>query len=87
MIGNILKKYKITDIVLIELKRPSEKITPAEAQRELRSYADYINQSRQENKIRIWAYPFLKFDEDTERDLRLDEYNQIPTQSKYPIIL
>ena len=85
IVSNTFEKDKITDIVLIELKRPSEKITPAEAQRELRSYADYINQSRQENKIRIWAYAFLKFDEDTERDLRLDEYNQIPTQSKYPI--
>lgn len=85
IVSNTFEKDKITDIVIIELKRPSEKITPAEAQRELRSYADYINHSRQENKIRIWAYAFLKFDENTERDLRLDEYNQIPTQSQYPI--
>jgi len=85
IVSNTFKKEDITDIVLIELKRPSEKITPAEAQRELRSYADYINQSRQENKIRVWAYAFLKFDESTERDLRLDEYNQIPTHSTYPI--
>lgn len=85
IVSNTFEEDKITDIVLIELKRPTEKITPAEAQRELRSYADYINHSRQNNKIRIWAYAFLKFDEFTERDLRLDEYNQIPTQSKYPI--
>ncbi len=85
IVSNTFEKEAITDIVLIELKRPSEKITPAEAQRELRSYADYINQSRQNNKIRIWAYAFLKFDENTERDLRLDEYNQIPTHSTYPI--
>lgn len=85
IVSNTFEKDKITDIVLIELKRPSDKITPAEAQRELRSYADYINHSRQGNKIRIWAYAFLKFNEDTERDLMLDEYNQIPTQSRYPI--
>ena len=85
IVSNTYEKEKITDIVLIELKRPNEKITPAEAQRELRSYADYINQSRDYNKIRIWAYAFLKFDDDTVRDLRLDEYNQIPTQTKYPI--
>lgn len=85
IVSNTYEKEEITDIVLIELKRPNEKITPAEAQRELRSYADYINQSREYNKIRIWAYAFLKFDDDTARDLRLDEYNQIPTQTKYPI--
>ncbi len=85
IVSNTFDSDRITDIVLIELKRPSDKITPAEAQRELRSYADYINKSRQENKIRIWAYAFLKFNEFTERDLRLDEYNQIPTQSQYPI--
>jgi hypothetical protein len=85
IVSNTYEKEEITDIVLIELKRPNEKITPAEAQRELRSYADYINQSREYNKIRIWAYAFLKFDGDTARDLRLDEYNQIPTQTKYPI--
>ena len=56
------------------------------AQRQLRSYADYINHSREfNNKIRIWAYAFLSFNPDTERDLRLDEYNTIPTNSKYPI--
>lgn len=85
IVSNTFDKDEITDIVLIELKRPSEHITPAEAQRELRSYADYINHAREENKIRIWAYAFLKFDEFTERDLRLDEYNKIPTHSKYPI--
>ena len=44
-----------------------------------------VNQSRQDNKIRIWSYAFLKFNENTERDLILDDYNKIPTQSKYPI--
>lgn len=85
IVSNTYDKEEITDIVLIELKRPDEKITPAEAQRELRSYADYINQTREYNKIRIWAYAFLKFNDNTARDLRLDEYNQIPTQTKYPI--
>jgi len=85
IVSNTYDKDEITDIVLIELKRPNEKITPAEAQRELRNYADLVNQSRQDNKIRIWSYAFLKFNENTERDLILDDYNKIPTQSKYPI--
>ena len=85
IVSNTYDKEKITDIVLIELKRPDEKITPAEAQRELRNYADLVNQSRQDNKIRIWSYAFLKFNDNTERDLRLDDYNRIPTQSKYSI--
>jgi len=86
IVSNTYDKEKITDIVIIELKRPNENITPVEAQRQLRSYADYINHSREfGNKIRIWAYAFLSFNPDTERDLRLDEYNTIPTQSQYPI--
>lgn len=85
LISNTYEIDKITDIVLIEFKRPDEKITPVEAMRELRSYADYINHTRHDNKIRIWAYAFLKFNDDTARDLDLDEYNKIPTHTKYPI--
>ena len=48
-------------------------------------YARYINQSVQQNKIRIWAYAFLKFSPDVEFKLADKSYNVIPTHSQYPI--
>jgi len=82
--SNTYNKEKITDIVLIELKK-AQNTSPSKAQEELRKYANYINEGREKEKIRIWAYAFLKFDEPTEDSLRLDDYNKISTQSQYPI--
>lgn len=51
------------------------------------SYSDIqdINDSREENKIRIWTYAFLKFNKETEFDLDNKNYNKIPTNGAYPI--
>lgn len=85
IVSNTYKKEKITDIVLIELKKPDNTITPAEAEQQLLEYARYVNSSRQDNKIRIWAYAFLKFNADVEERLKDKSYNHIPTHSQYPI--
>ena len=84
--SNTYEKDKITDIVVIELKRPDSKnITPAEAREQLLKYARYINNANLKNKIRIWCYAFLKFSDETVNLLEDDDFNQIMTQSKYPI--
>lgn len=80
-----IDKEDITDIVIIELKKPDDKITPARAEEQLIDYASYVNNSRQENKIRVWTYAFLKFNEEIENKLKRKSYNKIPTHSKYPI--
>ena len=85
IVSNTYEKEKITDIVIIELKRPDGVITPAGAEEQLLEYARYINQSVQQNKIRIWAYAFLKFSPDVEFKLADKSYNVIPTHSQYPI--
>lgn len=85
IISNTYEKDKITDIVIIELKRPSDDITPAGAEEQLLEYARYINNTRQENKIRIWTYAFLKFNDNVGFRLTTKDYNYIPTHSKYPI--
>lgn len=85
IISNSYDENEITDIVIIELKRPNENITPAGAEEQLLRYARYINDSRENNKIRIWTYAFLNFNEDTEFDLDNKSYNKIPTQGGFPI--
>ena len=85
IISNTYSKEDITDIVIIELKRPDETITPARAEEQLLEYARYVNSTRPENKIRIWAYAFLKFTHDTEDKLKDKSYNYIPTHSQFPI--
>ena len=85
IVSNTYEKESITDIVIIELKRPSNAIKAEEATGQLLEYADYINSSRTENKIRIWAYAFLKFNDDTGRRLTRDDYNHSPTNSQHPI--
>jgi len=83
--SNTYNKEEITDIVIIELKKASDKITPARAEEQLIDYAGYINDANENTKIRIWTYAFLKFDEKTERSLRNKGYNRVLTKSKYPI--
>lgn len=85
IVSNTYNEEEITDIVIIELKRPDENIDPAGAETQLLRYSRYINDSREENKIRIWTYAFLKFNEETEFDLDNKNYNKIPTNGAYPI--
>jgi len=85
IISNTYHKEAITDIVIIELKKPDKKMTPEGAEAQLLRYARHINSSRQQNKIRIWTYAFLKFNTDAEEALRDKAYNYIPTHSQYPI--
>lgn len=85
IVSNTYNKEDITDIVIIEFKKPNAKITPAGAEEQLLKYARYVNQSYTSNKIRIWTYAFLAFDENTVATLSDKSYNKIPTQSDYAI--
>jgi len=85
IVSNTYEKEEITDIIIIELKKADEKITPARAEEQLIDYAGYINEAYVDRKIRIWTYAFLQFDEKTERSLNNKDYNRVLTKSKYPI--
>lgn len=85
IVSNTYEKDDITDIVIIELKRPNAEITPAGAEEQLLEYARYVNNSEQQHKIRIWTYAFLKFNKEVEDKLFDKSYNIIPTHSQYPI--
>lgn len=85
IVSNTYKKEDITDIVIIELKKPSSEITPAGAEEQLLKYARYVNQSDDAKKIRIWTYAFLAFNKNTINSLNDKSYNKIPTQSKHAI--
>jgi len=85
IVSNTYQKELITDIVIIELKRPDENITPEGAEAQLLKYARYINQSNLKSKIRIWTYAFLKFNQEIDDDLDDKDYNKIPTQWEHPI--
>ncbi|WP_323588518.1 ATP-binding protein [Aliarcobacter butzleri] len=85
IISNSYEEDEITDIVIIELKRPNENISPAGAEEQLLRYARYINDTRENNKIRIWTYAFLNFNSETEFDLDNKSYNKIPTQGGFSI--
>jgi anti-sigma regulatory factor (Ser/Thr protein kinase) len=85
LVSNTNNKDKITDIVIIELKRPKEIITPEGAEAQLLKYARYINQSNLPNDVRIWTYAFLKFNKDIDDDLDDKDYNKIPTHWEHPI--
>jgi hypothetical protein len=85
IVSNSYEKDEITDIVIIELKKASDKITPARAEEQLIDYAGYINEAYVDKKIRIWTYAFLKFDSKTENSLTNKDYNRVLTKSKYPI--
>ena len=86
VISNTYTKDEITDIVIIELKKPSEKITPAGAEEQLLKYARYVSESNKNKiRIRIWMYAFLSFSQDTTDSLGDKSYNKIPTHSQHPI--
>jgi len=85
VVSNTYTKEDITDIVIIELKRPDENIDPSGAETQLLRYSRYINDINQNSKIRIWTYAFLKFNGETEFDLDNRSYNKIPVQGEYPI--
>lgn len=75
----------ITDIVIIELKKPDTNITPAGAEEQLLKYSRYVSESNLKNKVRIWTYAFLKYSDETDELLGDKDYNKIPTHSEYPI--
>jgi hypothetical protein len=85
IVSNTREKDKITDVVIIELKRPKEIITPEGAEAQLLKYARYISQSDLPNDVRIWTYAFLKFNKDIDDDLDDKDYNKIPTHWEHPI--
>lgn len=85
IVSNTYNKKDITDIVIIEFKKPNVKITPSDAESQLLRYARYANQSYKVNKIRIWTYAFLAFDKNTIAALSDRSYNKIPTQSNHAI--
>lgn len=86
IISNTYEKEKITDILLIEFKRPeANKDYFSKANQQLLSYASFINESFSQNFLRIWAYGFLKFDDEVLRAIRNDDFNQIYAGSKFPI--
>ena len=85
IISNTYNRDEITDVVIIELKRANEKITPSRAEEQLIDYAGYINEAYDDRKIRIWTYAFLKFDKKTENSLKNKDYNRVLTKSEYPI--
>jgi hypothetical protein len=85
IVSNTKDKDKITDVVIIELKRPKEIITPEGTEAQLLKYARYINQSNLPNDVRIWTYAFLKFNKDIDDDLDDKDYNKIPTHWEHPI--
>lgn len=83
--SNTYDDKEMTDIIIIELKRPNDKISPEGAEGELLKYARYINDLR-DNKIRIWTYAFMKFNSELSEVLEKDRgYNKIPVKGGYPI--
>ena len=86
IISNTYNKNMITDVVVIELKRASQNITPAGAEEQLLDYASYINENfdQDDRKVRIWCYAFIKFNPDSERKFKNKGYNRVFTQSDYP---
>lgn len=90
IVSNTYNKDDIRDIVIIELKKPDNKTTPAGAEEQLLDYASDVNSSNADSsnadsKIRIWTYAFLKFNKETCKKLKNKDYNEVPTQSKYSI--
>ncbi|ARJ57388.1 ATP-binding protein [Campylobacter cuniculorum] len=86
IISNTYEKEKITDILLIEFKKPedSRDYFP-KANRQILDYASCINEAYPQKNLRIWAYGFLKFSDIILEDLKNDDYNRIYTNAKFPI--
>lgn len=82
--SNTFKKDEITDVVIIELKRPEAQNDVAVAESELLRYSRYVNESDLSN-IRIWTYAFIKFDDEANLELDDKSYNKIPVQNGWPI--
>lgn len=82
--SNTFDKKGITDVVIIELKRPNAKNDVAIAEKELLKYSRYTRGSDFQN-IRIWSYAFVSFNEETNLELADKDYNQIPVQNGWPI--
>ncbi|WP_300667991.1 ATP-binding protein [Helicobacter sp. UBA3407] len=86
IISNTYEKDKITDILLIEFKKPeAKKEYFALAHQQILSYAAMINEVYSQKKVRIWAYGFLKFNDAVLQSIIRDDYNQIYTNSNFPI--
>ncbi|RDU61384.1 ATP-binding protein [Helicobacter sp. MIT 14-3879] len=86
IISNTYEKEKITDILLIEFKKPEENRDYfLKANRQILSYASAINETYSQKSLRIWAYGFLKFNNDILKDLINDDYNQTYTSANFPI--
>ncbi|RDU59301.1 ATP-binding protein [Helicobacter marmotae] len=86
IISNTYEKEKITDILLIEFKKPEENRDYfPKANRQILSYASAINETYSQKSLRIWAYGFLKFNNDILKDLINDDYNQTYTSASFPI--
>ncbi|MGI0439577.1 ATP-binding protein [Helicobacter himalayensis] len=86
IISNTYEKEKITDILLIEFKKPEESRDYfPKANRQILSYASSINETHSQKSLRIWAYGFLKFNDEILKDLINDDYNQIYTNAVFPI--
>lgn len=86
IISNTYEKEKITDILLIEFKRPEpNKEYFSRANQQLLDYASYINESLSQEKLRIWAYGFLEVDDNIQRTIRNQDFNEIYTGSRFPI--
>ena len=84
--ANSTKQEEIHDIVIIELKRAGKLITPAEAELQLLSYADYAQDGFKENRPRIWLYAYLDLNEENLRYLiKLKRYNTIHISGSDPI--
>ncbi|MCX2717708.1 ATP-binding protein [Helicobacter sp. MIT 21-1697] len=86
IISNTYEKDKITDILLIEFKKPeAKKEYFAIAHQQILGYAAMINEVYFQKKVRIWAYGFLKFSDEVLKSLINDDYNQIYTNTDFPI--
>jgi hypothetical protein len=82
--GNTFEKEQITDIVVIELKRPEAQNDVAIAESELLKYSRFARASNHQN-IRIWTYAFISFDEEASLALDDKSYNKIPVHGGWPI--
>ena len=82
--SNTFEKEEITDVVIIELKRPEAQNDVAIAESELLRYSRYVRTSDHSN-IRIWTYAFISFDDEAKLALDDKSYNMIPVQGGWPI--
>lgn len=82
--SNTFDKNHITEIVIIELKRPEIQNGVAIAEAELLKYSRFARGSNLKN-IRIWTYAFIQFDENVDLELGDKGYNRIPVHNGWSI--